>query len=339
MNHMKRSLVLIILTIFLAVTALADTLYLRDGTVLRGRLLGYENGQFIFELENGGTRRYRPSEVVRLVIDDGGEGPGQPVAGDRWEVQPLVEVRLAEQWVRTGIELRRGMRVRVTASGTITLDGRLQSGPAGLNGRRDPDAPMPNENDGALIAIIGQAENAPEILIGREREFTAAQDGVLYFTVNHWQTQGAKGAYRVEVALDRSGETAAGGGGTGPATGRERTLTVSATQPWTDTGIEVTPDMTFEIVAEGTIQIAARVTSGPDGNDNVAGGRLPVPERPAGSLIGRIRYRDGRYSNLVWLGARSAPATEEGEYGRLFLGINDDNFQDNRGSFNVRIRW
>jgi hypothetical protein len=78
-------------------------------------------------------------------------------------------VRLAEQWIKTGVVLRRGNRLRVVASGTITLDGRTQTGPDGVNGRRDPDAPMPDENDGALIAIIGQEENAPEILIGRQR--------------------------------------------------------------------------------------------------------------------------------------------------------------------------
>ena len=330
----------------IALPGLADTIYLRDGSELRGRFLGYENGQFIFELENGRERRFRPSEVLRLVIEPAGAAPGadtgapSPQAGGRWEVQPAIDVRLAEQWIKTGIMLTRGMRVRVIASGTITLDGRTQTGPDGVNGRRDPDAPMPQENDGALIAIIGKEENAPEILIGRQREFTAEQDGELYFTVNHWQTQGTRGSFRVEVSLDQSGASGgAGMGGGQPTAGRSRTVNVVATQPWTDTGIDVTPNMSFEITAEGTIEIGNRVTSGPDGTQTGGRGRLPIPDLPAGMLIAMIRYRDGRYSNVIGIGAKSTPATEEGEYGRLFLGINDDNVGDNRGSFTVRIRW
>ncbi|MFM8396152.1 MAG: hypothetical protein ACKOB4_19700, partial [Acidobacteriota bacterium] len=334
-HAMKRVLTAIVLTLLIALTGLADTLYLRDGSVLQGRFLGYENGQFIFELENGRERRFRPSEVLRLVMEQGDTAPSADSSG-RWEVQPAIDVRLAEQWIKTGIMLSRGMRVRVNASGTITLDGRTQTGPDGVNGRRDPDAPMPDENDGALIAIIGKEENAPEILIGRQREFTAEQDGELYLTVNHWQIQNTRGAFRVEISLDRTGGAVQEDR---PSAGRVRTVTVNANQPWTDTGIDLTPNLSLEIVAEGTIDVGGRVMSGPDGNQNAARRRLPVPDLPAGALIARIRYRDGRYSNVIGIGARSTPATEEGEYGRLFLGVNDDYFDDNRGSFTVRVRW
>ena len=346
---MKKILLIVALLMIGAVAGWADTLYLRNGSTVRGRFLGYENGQFLFELENGESRRYRTAEVVRLVMEREervvNEPPGD-VAG-RWEVLPTVEVRLAEQWIKTGIQLHKGTRVRLAASGTINLDGRTPVRPDGLSGRRDPDAPMPQQNDGALIAIIGQAEDSPAILVGREREFTAEIDGTLYLTVNHWETRSASGAFRVEVSIDRSGESSSGAGGAGGAGsgettgGREKLVTVSGSAPWTDTGIDVTPNMTFEIVAEGTIEIGNRVTSGPDGARNGTGrtARLPVTDRGPGALIARIRYRDGRFSNTIGLGARSTPATEEGEFGRLFLGVNDDNFDDNRGSYSVRIRW
>ena len=332
---MKRAIKVILVTMMLVLTGQADELYLRDGSVLQGRFMGYENGQFIFELEDGRERRFRPSEVLRLVMERAGSGPAGKPSG-RWEVRPAIEVRLAEQWIKTGIVLRRGNRLRVVASGTITLDGRTQTGPDGVNGRRDPDAPMPDENDGALIAIIGKEENAPEILIGRQRELTVEQDGELYFTVNHWQTQNTRGAFRVEVSLDQS---ASSSGNENPSARRVRTVTVNANQPWTDTGIDLTPNTSLEITAEGTIEIGNQITSDPNGNQNSTRRRLPVPDFAHGALIARIRYRDGRYSNLVGVGAQGTPATEEGEYGRLFLGINDDNFADNRGSFTVRIRW
>ena len=48
--------------------------------------------------------------------------------------------------------------------------------------QRNASLPMPNQNDGALIAVIGRDEDAPPILIGRQREFVADRDGMLYFT-------------------------------------------------------------------------------------------------------------------------------------------------------------
>jgi hypothetical protein len=47
----------------------------------------------------------------------------------------------------------------------------------------------------------------------------------------------------------------------------------------------------------------------------------------------------GRYSKFVFRGSPAEPTTEPNEYGRLFLGINDDYFRDNNGSYKVTIRW
>ncbi len=328
----------------MAAVAFADVLYLKNGSVLRGRFVGYENGKFIFE--TGGNRlEFRPDQVTRLVIERGDDRPPRdrndsPYSpGGRWEPAPPFEVRLEDQWYRSQIQVARGQRVRVEASGTIYLEGRTMTGPDGLQGRRDPESPMPQQNDGALIAAIGKDPDSPPIFIGRSREFTADRDGVLYFTVNHWETRDARGSFRVNVSIDRSGgETA---GGSGPGQGRVKTVTVYANQPWTDTGIDVEPNMTFTITAEGTIEIGNRYTSAPDGNRiaNVSTSVYPLGDVGVGALIGKIRYRDGRDSNVIFIGSRGQPASEPGEYGRLLLGVNDDYFRDNTGSYRVTIRW
>jgi hypothetical protein len=349
--EMRKALATIAFLTLMTGAVLADTLYLKNGSVLKGTFVGYENGQFIFELSSGNRLKFRPNEVSRLVIERDLTSNDRPVPdrNDRYPSREPVEsstpfeVRLEEQWFRSPLQIKSGQIVRVNASGTIYLEGRTQTGPDGLSGRRDPEAPMPNENDGALIAAIGQDLNSPPILIGRSREFTADRDGVLYFTVNHWETRDARGAFRVNVSVDRS--TSGRGSDVGPASttgrGRERTVTVSANQPWTDTGIDVEPNMTFEIIAEGEIEVGSRNRSNPDGNRD-AGARdanYPLQSEGIGALIGKIRYRDGRDSNYVFIGSRGTPASEPNEYGRLFLGINDDNFRDNRGSYTVRIRW
>ncbi len=350
---MRKILAVSLLVVLMAGAALADVLYLKNGSVLRGTFVGYENGKFIFET-SGQRLSFAPNQVSRLVIersdtvgnvprrDDRYPSRDPNNTGPRWESASPFDVKLEDQWYRSQIQVSRGQRVRVEASGTIYLEGRLATGPEGLQGRRDQDAPMPEQNDGALIAAIGQDTSSPSIFIGRSSEFTADRDGILYFTVNHWETRSARGAFRVNVAIDRSGVSGGEtGAGSKPKQGREKTVTVYANQPWTDTGIDVEPNMTFEITAEGTIDIGARSRSNPDGNRNanVNTSSYPLNDAGVGALIGKIRYRNGRDSNFVLIGSRNEVTADPDEYGRLFLGVNDDYFKDNNGSYRVTIRW
>jgi CDP-diglyceride synthetase len=55
----------------------------------------------------------------------------------------------------------------------------------------------------------------------------------------------------------------------------------------------------------------------------------------AGALLGVIRTPDGRQSQLFFVGTQLT-FTPQAD-GRLFLLINDDNYSDNSGSFDVRI--
>jgi hypothetical protein len=361
-------LITLTLTTLLASVALADTLVLRNGSILKGTFVGFENGEFIFRITSGDNRnqgrtvRFPARDVTKLTLDDEGRDPnsGRDPRNDGyprrdpnntggstgrtggWRSYPPIEVRLADQWIRTDIELRRGQRVRVEASGTIRLEGRTPTGPEGLRNRADQDAPEPNEADGVLLAGVGQDDSSPIIVIGRSREFTADRDGRLYFTVNHGDTRNATGSFQVRVQVDESYGGPSGGNTGNNSRGQERTITVQANQPWVDTGIEVEPGMTFEITAEGGIDIGQNWRNvGPEGERRaqVSSSRYPVQDAGVGALLTKIRYRDGRESNILVVGRSNSATAEPGEYGRLMLGINDDYFRDNSGSFRVRIRW
>src|SRR5262245_20735913 len=228
---MRKVFAALILTVLMASAAFADVLYLKDGSVLNGSFIGYENGKFIFE--SGGNRlEFRPDQVSRLVVErddqrpttsrrpttdrrppnDSSEPPYSP--SKRPELLRTFDVKLEEQWFRSQIQVERGQRVRIEASGTIYLEGRTATGPKGCQGRRDPEAPMPEQNDGALGAAIGKDSNSPPIFIGSSREFTADRDGALYFTVNHSEERDARGSFRVNVIINRGGGGEGAGGST-----------------------------------------------------------------------------------------------------------------------------
>ena len=123
-------------------------------------------------------------------------------------------------------------------------------------------------------------------------------------------------------AVATSGQMAASG----------NTFTVNANQDWTPTGITVTKGQVLTINASGQIQLSpnANDTAGVDG---ASGGRLApraaLPRIPAGALIGRIG------NTPFAIGSRTTVTAPTS--GQLFLGINDDGFSDNQGSFQVTV--
>jgi hypothetical protein len=352
---MRKIMIALTLLLWTAGMALADTLYLRDGRAVQGTCIGYEQGQFGFETSNGEQTKYSVWQVTRLVVDrisasddnrdrrvprrDRDTMPSSS-GNPRWENAPAFDVRLQDQWIRSQIQVRRGQRVRVESTGSVTLEGRYGVNPDGQLNSRNASLPMPNQNDGALIAVIGRDEDAPPILIGRQREFVADSDGMLFFTVNHWETRNAGGAFRVTVSVDRG----PGGwtGNSGSATQRrEKIITVAGNRAWVDTGIDLDADVTLDIAAEGQITFRRNQLVGPDGdrNFNASDVNYPINNSGVGALIAKIRNQNGTDSAPRFIGARSTKRVGSSEYGRLFLGINDNNTSDNAGSYRVTIRW
>lgn len=369
LNILTKALTILTLAVCLTGAALADTLVHRNGSILKGTFVGFENGEFIFKITTGDNRnqgrtiRIAARDVVKLTLDNDGldttardprndgypsRNPNTGGSTGGWRSYPAVDVRLDDQWIRSNIEVRNGQRIRIDATGTIRLEGRTPTGPEGLRSRADQNAPEPSEADGVLLAGIGQDANSPSIVIGKSREFVADHDGMLYFTVNHGETRNATGVFRVTVQVDQSyssptGNTGGNTGNTGGGRqGQERSFTVRANQDWLDTGIEVQPGMQFEIIAEGTIDIGAGYRSvGPDGERRaqVSTSRYPVQDAGVGALLTKIRYRNGGDSNILVVGRQGGGTVDQNEYGRLMLGINDDYLRDNSGSFTVRVRW
>ena len=115
---------------------------------------------------------------------------------------------------------------------------------------------------------------------------------------------------------------------------RDRLITVPARQAWTDTGIDVKTGDVVRFSAEGTVLRGPGQEDGPAGEMNSPmNDRRPVPARPAGALIGRIGMSP---SDVFFIG------DDRGSFrvrtsGRLYLGVNDNYYADNSGSFEVRV--
>ncbi|MBC7911072.1 MAG: hypothetical protein H7Y30_11260, partial [Pyrinomonadaceae bacterium] len=107
-------------------------------------------------------------------------------------------------WTNSGLVVRRGQRLRVNATGQVSLGNGRFSTPSGIGTLQDRDKLMQDEATGALIAVIGD-DNNEFVFIGRTREFIAQRDGVLFLGVNEGNLNDNTGAYDVVIEADASG--------------------------------------------------------------------------------------------------------------------------------------
>lgn len=111
------------------------------------------------------------------------------------------------------------------------------------------------------------------------------------------------------------------------------TVTIPATQAFTDTGIDLTQGDSVSITASGTIYIAASDPGKtPDGDPNCTADSSYVgPGLPCWSLIGWIGNSVGPFE------VGSSDTFSASASGRLYLGVNDNNFGDNSGSWTATV--
>ena len=148
-----------------------------------------------------------PASVVAPPASDSAEGerltrkPSGPVK------TLTVDVVGKRDWTSTGLIVKRGDRIHISAGGSVTLDpvsGRA-TGPEGISDLADPKKLVPDQPTGALIGVIG-ADNDDFIFIGRASEFNAARDGLLFLSVNEGNLSDNTGTYKavIEVQAQRS---------------------------------------------------------------------------------------------------------------------------------------
>ncbi|MEQ1730200.1 MAG: LecA/PA-IL family lectin [Vicinamibacterales bacterium] len=216
----------------------------------------------------------------------------------------------------------------------------------------------------AAFVLAGVALQADTLVLrdGRrvQGELVAVRDGVIEF-------EGQRGVFGRElVRVDREDvlriELDGVGGGSGsrydsdrgngrddrnstrddrgitdtrPSGMRERSISVEASQPWTDTGVSLRSGQTIYVEAAGRVRWGPGRQDGPAGERNSPRNEgRPMPNRSAGALIGRVGESDG----LFLIADETGPIRVR-DGGRLYLGVNDDYLQDNSGSFRVTIYY
>ena len=267
----KAPLLAILLVLCLGPVVFADTIRLKDGSVIRGQVIGFGDQQFTV-LVGAGTRGRRSRITIYMEDVDTIEfdsvtanaagadtsndvasaprtqpsrreppprtstGRQQPPPPQQDEPQPeeartppmtstarppvtassaptffQINTRgrgdsTTNGWTNSGLVVRRGQRLRISATGRILIGGGRVATPAGLASVPDNEKLMRNDPTGGLIAVIGD-DNDDFIFIGRSREFTAQRDGVLFLGVNEGNLSDNTGAFDAVIEAEAISNT------------------------------------------------------------------------------------------------------------------------------------
>jgi hypothetical protein len=185
----------------------ADTLYLRNGTQLRGELVAVRDNiiEFAEDRTAGGARvrQFDREDVLRIEFESRyttgrGRGTiGRP-AGMR---ERTVVVTANVPWSDSGIDVRAGQEIYLAATGIIRWGpGDRRDGPDGE--RSSPvnaGRPMPNRAAGALIGKVG-AESGDLFFLGsQEGPIRMRSSGRLFLGINDDVLTDNQGNFRVLV--------------------------------------------------------------------------------------------------------------------------------------------
>jgi hypothetical protein len=239
-----RSLLMVALAVGASLTVLADTIRLKDGSVIRGQIVGFKNEQFTIVVGSGARGRKSRitvymEDVDSIEFDSAGNAnnstgpnddntsntqPGyqppaksQPANNQPTYTPPTsnnsapptffqINVRVradntSNGWTNTGLVVRRGQRLRINASGRVSLGNNRSATPDGLANIPDRDKLMRNQPTGGLIAVIGD-DNDDFIFVGSSRDFVAQRDGVLFLGVNEGNLSDNSGLFEVVIEAE-----------------------------------------------------------------------------------------------------------------------------------------
>ena len=182
----------------------ADTLILRNGDRISGRLIAVRDGVIEFQEERGAGRRVMrvdQDEVRTIEFDRERERfRVEPTEGERPRGMREREVNVSSrvQWNDTGISLRAGQTIYFEASGRVRWGPKRQDGPAGeSDSPRNPGRPIPSRPGAALIGRIG--DDAP-FFIGDDRSgIRVRASGRLSLGINDDALDDNSGEFRVTV--------------------------------------------------------------------------------------------------------------------------------------------
>ena len=225
---------LLIVATFVA-GSFADTLRLKDGSIIKGKIVSFKDGKFVVAMGEGPRRRemtFFANEIDSILFDtpqtnsaanrnasyteppvetppakviNSAPPKQQPSSSGggmkpiEWTVKVLAD-NTANGWTNTGWVVKKGQHIHISGDGKVSLGTGRSAEPSGNPSLNDEQKLLKNVPTGALIAVIGD-DNNDFIYVGAEREITATRDGALFLGINEGNLDDNSGAFNVKIEI------------------------------------------------------------------------------------------------------------------------------------------
>jgi hypothetical protein len=240
-----------------------------------------------------------------------------------------IGVVVDQEWTDTGVVLKQGQSVKVTAHGTMNwytgaCNGKCTSTPSGIScpGGGPMRLGLP------CLSLLGRVgKNGRPFEVGESTVFTASTPGKLFLGVNDENLSDNTGAWTATISSTSDFANV--------KAQQQATLPVILDRPWTDTGIYLAQGQSVTITARGTMNW---YTGACDGKCLSTPAGIPCPgggSKRLGLTCLSLIAGVGVSGRPFYVGDSltfTAPVA-----GELFLGVNDDNLADNTGSWTATV--
>ncbi|MBV9214774.1 MAG: hypothetical protein JO053_01250 [Acidobacteria bacterium] len=240
-SSISRLAAVAVLIFSLAGLTLADTVRLKDGSIIKGKIVSFDNGKFVIVMGEGARRKeltFTAAEIESITFDTPASSPAvkptntatyqQPVSNDPVPVkvvsQKLPDPAPARSTSNGGSIKPITWDVKVLADNTangwtntgwvvkkgqrirITGEGTVSLG----KGKTSSPAGVPELNDDmkllknvatGALLAVIGDDNNDFIYVGASREFTATRDGALFLGLNEGNLDDNSGSYSVKIEI------------------------------------------------------------------------------------------------------------------------------------------
>lgn len=213
--------------------AFADTIRLKDGSIIKGKIVSFAGGRFVvavgsrqlnfsanevesitFDADSMPSSNVKTSNDNNSTIISVGGNSAPPTSSPRVNTEQLppalvkpVELNVkvladntSNGWTNSGWVVRKGQRIRISGAGRVSLGGGRFATPGGVASLPDAEKLKKDEPTGGLIAVIGDNNN-DFIFVGETKEFVATRDGALFLGVNEGNLNDNSGVFDVKIEI------------------------------------------------------------------------------------------------------------------------------------------
>lgn len=296
----KLSSLLLISLVLVAPAAKADTIHLKNGSILKGKVASFADDQFVVMLDTGSGRYMSRAmvyigDVARIEFDS---IPG--AASDAMAREANPPARSADPEPRA----------------TSPSDPARNNSSAEAQRNTQPPEPQPRETVTARETTPSRNTSSPE-------PQPAAREPEPAQPERPSSTAPTLGPADNERAARKPGGSA-----------KATVVDVVGKRDWTSTGLIINRGDHIRITATGvvTIDSVSGRTAGPEGATDITDQKKLMADQPTGALIGVIGADN---DDFIFIG-RSAEFTAT-RSGLLFLSVNEGTLADNNGTFKASI--